>query len=61
MLCLTYFVSLCDTSFLFVSFFHFSFRFAVFRFVSFSFLSLVHRHLFLLIFFYLDTIYIVSR
>jgi hypothetical protein len=50
MLCLTYFVSLCDTSFLFVSFFHFSFRF-----VSFSFLSLVHRHLFLLICFYLDT------
>jgi hypothetical protein len=51
MLCLTYFVSLCDTSFRFVSFLHFPFRFVSsffvsfrcisFRFVSFSFLSLV--------------------
>ena len=39
MLCLTYFVSFCDTSFRFVSLLHFSFRFVVFRFVSFHFVS----------------------
>ena len=47
MLCLTYFVSFCDTSSrfvsfrfvssFFISFLHFSFRFVVFRFVSFHF------------------------
>jgi hypothetical protein len=39
MLCLTYFVSLCDTSFRFVSFLHFPFRFVSSFFVSFRCIS----------------------